>query len=200
MKTHQKTRTTALDVKSRDNALTATFERAITDADTKGGHDYLFMVLRMANLPLSTRARLLGRIEASERAYRRGPHENPDWAALRASAAKHGRSAWEATKSGSKKAYAWSKPHAAKAWAATKAGTKRAAIATAAAAKRGAKKAAPHVARGMRSMSERLDRYAVANPGTKCLCAKNPSRKLRGAAKVDFVERMAAGRRRAARR
>jgi hypothetical protein len=137
-------------------------------------------------------------------------YENPDWAAMRASAAKHGRAAmawsrpraakaWEATKSGSKKAYAWSKPHAAKAWEATKAGTKRAAIATAAAARRGAKKAAPHVARGLQSLSQRASAYAVANP-SKCLCHKNPSHTLHGAAKADFVARMAAGRRRAAKR
>ena len=75
---------------------------------------------------------------------------NPDWAAVRAKAAHHGTRAWEATKS-----------------------TARRAGAT---AKRGTKKAAPHVARGFRSLSARLDRYAENPSASACTCQK-PKRK-----------------------
>lgn len=74
---------------------------------------------------------------------------NPDWAALSAKAREKARAA-----------HAWAKPHAERGWAATKVGAARAG----AAVKRSTKKAAPHVARGIRSLSERLDRYAVSNP------------------------------------
>ena len=50
--------------------FTAAFSLAIARAQTEGGHDALRMKLRMAALPLDVHARLLGDIEASERAYR----------------------------------------------------------------------------------------------------------------------------------
>ena len=90
-----------------------------------------------------------------------GRRANPDWAALRARAADYGARASAA----SRRAYEAAKPRIARGAAATRAAAGRAAIATRDAARRQAKRAAPHVASGLRSLSERMDRFAVANPG-----------------------------------
>ena len=55
----------------------AAFNLAIAYAQTEGGHDALRMKLQSAALPLDVHARLLGKLEASERAFRKAAGRCP---------------------------------------------------------------------------------------------------------------------------
>lgn len=57
--------------KSTVRKFVSAFDRACAAARTEGGHDALRMALTSAHLPAEERARVLGAIESSERAFQR---------------------------------------------------------------------------------------------------------------------------------